>query len=74
MKIKISNLKPDEVVAIIEHVLKKGKFSDGIVTNAIEKEALRLMLDTYKDCINVTALEDDLNDFLDNLDKNFGGA
>lgn len=74
MKIKISNLKPDEVVAIIEHVLKEGKFSDGIVTNAIEKEALRLMLDTYKDCINVTALEDDLNDFLDNLDKNFGGA
>ena len=74
MKIKISNLKPDEVVAIIEHVLKEGKFSDGIVTNAIEKEALRLMLDTYKDYINVTALEDDLNDFLDNLDKNFGGA
>lgn len=74
MKIKVSNLKSNEVVAIVEHVLKEGKFSDGVVTNAIEKEALKLMLNTYKDCINTMTLEDELNNFLDDLDKNFGGV
>ena len=45
MDIKITN---KDVLSIAKYVLKQGKFDDGVVTKAVQKEALQRVIDCYE--------------------------
>lgn len=73
MKVKITDLTPTEIVTIVEDLLKRGKFSEGVITNAVEKEALSSMLNTYKQCVEDMNFQNAIDKFLDKVDKSIGG-
>lgn len=73
MKVKITDLTPTEIVTIVEDLLKRGKFSEGVITNAVEKEALSSMLNTYKQRVEDMNFQDTIDKFLDEVDKSIGG-
>lgn len=73
MKVKITDLTPTEIVTIVEDLLERGKFSEGVITNAVEKEALSSMLNTYKQCAEDMNFQDAIDKFLDEVDKSIGG-
>ena len=73
MKVKITDLTPAEIVTIVEDLLKRGEFSKGIVTNAVEKEALSSMLNTYKQYVEDINFKNTVDKFLDEIDKSIGG-
>ena len=73
MKVKITDLTPTEIVTIVEDLLKRGKFSEGVITNAVEKEALSSMLNTYKQYIEDMNFQNAIDKFLDKVDKSIGG-
>lgn len=73
MKVKITDLTPTEIIIIVEDLLEKGEFSKGIVTNAVEKEALSSMLNTYKKYVEDINFKDVVDKFLDEVDKSIGG-
>lgn len=73
MKVKITDLTPTEIVIIVEDLLKRGKFSEGVITNAVEKEALSSMLNTYKQYVEDMNFQNAIDKFLDKVDKSIGG-
>ena len=73
MKVKITDLTPTEIVTIVEDLLERGKFSEGVITNAVEKEALSSMLNTYKQYVEDMNFQNAIDKFLDKVDKSIGG-
>ena len=68
MKITITDLEPREIIKDMECLLKRGRFSDDIITNTLEKKALECMIQEYKENINFEKSISYLEKYLDNLE------
>ena len=71
MKINVTDIEPKEVVAVVKYLLKQGKFSDGKITNAVEKEAVKIILNTYEDCIKTAETKKSIDEFLQKIEEKF---
>lgn len=64
---KIVDLTPNEIIAVVKDLLKKGKFSDQPVTYELQKEALKRLVEVFEGQIQWDGLMEEL----EALDKKY---
>lgn len=64
---KIVDLTPNEIIAVVKDLLKKGKFSDQPVTYELQKEALKRLVEVFEGGIQWDGLMEEL----EALDKKY---
>lgn len=64
---KIVDLTPNEIIAVVKDLLKKGKFSDQPVTYELQKEALKRLVEVFEGRIQWDGLMEEL----EALDKKY---
>lgn len=62
---RIVDLTPKEIIAVVKDLLKKGKFSDQPITRELQKEALRRLIEAFENKTTWNGLMDEL----ERLDK-----
>ena len=62
---RIVDLTPKEIIAVVKDLLEKGKFSDQPITRELQKEALRRLIEAFENKTTWNGLMDEL----ERLDK-----
>ena len=62
---RIVDLTPKEIIAVVKDLLEKGKFSDQPITRELQKETLRRLIEAFENKTTWNGLMDEL----ERLDK-----
>ena len=69
---RLVDLKPKEIIAVVKDLLKKGKFSDQPITRELQKEALRRLIEAFEHKTTWNGLMDELERLVKYYTEKYG--